>query len=848
MAFSAGTRLGPYEILVPIGAGGMGEVYKARDTRLHRDVAIKVLPRSFAQDADRLRRFQLEAQSAGALNHPNVLVVYDIGAHEGSPYLVTELLEGESLVERLKRGKLSTGKATDYARQAASGLAAAHAEGITHRDIKPANLYLTKDGRIKILDFGLAKQANAAAPAEDAETLTLTEAGMILGTAAYMAPEQARGQTVDHRSDLFSFGCVMYEMLTGVRAFRGDTTADLLGAVVKDDPDLSGITPPGLQRIVAHCLEKSPEQRFQSARDIGFALEAVAEPVGVRTPSVRAAPPPRTPFVKVLAASTALLALACGWLAWRQLQPAPQISFRRLTFRRGLIHAARFTPDGNGVIYSAQWEDEPSEIFTARFDSPGSRAVGFPGSELRAVSSNGELALAQDTKTAINAFSPYGMLARAPLSGGSPRIVEANISFADWSPDGKDWALVRETDRGTQMEFPPGKVIYRTAGYVSEPRIAPSGDRIAFLDHPLPTDNRGSVAVIDRQGNKKTLTGEFLAAQGLAWSPKGDEIWFTAAKIGDRLELWAVTLSGKERLVYSQAVPVFLHDISRDGRALLANDEWRAKLMFRGSGESGERELSWLDWSFLNNLSPDAKLLTFFESGEGAGATPLSYLRETSGTPALLLGSGGYPHLSPDGRAVVAVDSPHVIHVYPAGPGQTRDVTLPGITVSRAGPLADGKTLWFEGSEPGHGSRIYLTTVDGAPPSPLTPEGVRVSPPGGVLNGKYVAVLSGGKLRLYPLPSGEPETVEGWREGERIAGWSADERSLYVYSRNEVPAQMYRLNRTTGARESVLQIAPADRAGLQSGVNNIQITPDGKSYAYSFVQRLAELHWVEGLK
>jgi hypothetical protein len=354
--------------------------------------------------------------------------------------------------------------------------------------------------------------------------------------------------------------------------------------------------------------------------------------------------------------------------------------------------------------------------------------------------------------------------------------------------------------------------------------------------------------VIDRQGNKKTLTGEFLAAEGLAWAPKGDEIWFTAAKTGARLELRAVTSSGKERLVYAQSAPLVLHDISRDGRVLLTNNEWRTKLMLRKSGESGEREVSWLDWSFLNNISPDGKLVTFTESGEGAGSTQLCYLRDTAATSPLLLGPGGYPHLSPDGRTVIAVVPPHVIHIYPAGPGQTRDVTLPGATVVRAGPLADGKTLWFEGSEPGHGSRIFLTSVDSETPRPLTPEGVRLSPPGGVLNGKYVSGFSGGKLRLYPLPSGDPETVEGWRENERIAGWSADERSLYVYSRNEVPTRVYRLNRKTGARELVLQIAPADRAGLQSGVNVIQVTPDTKSYAYSFVQQLGELHWVEGLK
>src|SRR5882724_7920749 len=262
MTATTGTRLGPYEIVALIGAGGMGEVYKARDTRLNRDVAIKVLPESFAEDDDRLRRFQIEAQSAGALNHPNILAIYDIGTFQDSPYLVSELLEGESFAERLKGGKLSTARATDYARQIASGLAAAHAKGITHRDIKPDNLFLTKDGRVKILDFGLAKQAAARATSDNTATVTSTKTGVVMGTAAYMSPEQARGQAVDHRSDIFSFGCVLYEMLMGVRAFGGNTTADLTSAILKDDPELSGIAPPGLQRIVAHCLEKTPEQRF----------------------------------------------------------------------------------------------------------------------------------------------------------------------------------------------------------------------------------------------------------------------------------------------------------------------------------------------------------------------------------------------------------------------------------------------------------------------------------------------------------------------------------------------------------------------------------------------------------
>ena len=520
MTASAGTKLGPYEIVALIGAGGMGEVYKARDTRLNRDVAVKVLPESFADDDDRLRRFQIEAQSAGALNHPNILAIHDIGTYQKSPYLVSEFLDGESLAERLKNGKLSTARAIDYARQIASGLAAAHARGITHRDIKPDNLYLTKDGRIKILDFGLAKQAGARAGGEHIATVTSTQTGVVMGTAAYMSPEQARGQAVDHRSDIFSFGCVLYEMLVGARAFSGSTTADLTSAILKDDPDLSGIAPPGLQRIVAHCLEKTPEQRFQSASDVGFALEAVTlqdtGPKPAYTQSSKS-----TWLLKVLVLSTFILAVGCALLAYLYLRTSPTKTFHRLTFRRGKIHAARFTPDGNSVVYSAQWESEPSEIFTARFDTPGSRGLGFTGAELRAIAPTGELALVQNPRIIANPFAYTGMLALAPFSGGATRAMEDKIDFADWSPDGNEMALVRETDQGTQLECPPGKVLYQTPGFIGEPRVSPDGKRIAFWDHPLPNDNRGAVAIVEKSGQKKTLTGEFQAAEGLAWAPKG---------------------------------------------------------------------------------------------------------------------------------------------------------------------------------------------------------------------------------------------------------------------------------------------------------------------------------------
>jgi eukaryotic-like serine/threonine-protein kinase len=842
MPLANGTRVGPYEITGFIGAGGMGEVFRARDTRLNRDVAIKLLPVSFAADQDRLRRFTLEAQSASALNHPNILTVHDVGAGE-QPYLVTELLEGESLSERLKRGKLSVNRAIDYAKQIAAGLAAAHAKGITHRDIKPDNLYLTKDGRVKILDFGLAKMASA--PVGDATVQAATNAGTVMGTAAYMSPEQARGQAVDQRSDIFSFGCVLYEMLAGHRVFTGPTTADLMSAILTQDADVSVIEPAGLQRIVAHCLEKSPEQRFQSASDIGFALEAVSQ-LGSGANLPVAAPPPKKGLLPWAVAG--VLALALVGVGWLHFRPKPEVRFQRITFRRGTIHTARFTPDGNSVIYSAKWEDEPSEVFTARFDSAGSRPLGFPATQLRAVSATGELALAQKTQAGRNGFAPNGMLARAPLSGGAPRSIEDKIDFADWSPDGKQMAVVRETDQWTQLEFPTGKVLFKTAGYIGEPRISPSGGHIAFLDHPRGNDNGGSVAVVDLAGNLKTLASGYLSEQGLAWSPNGDEVWFTAAKTGDRQELRAVTLAGRERVVFRQSVSIALADISRDGRILLANLEARTKAMFRGASDTAERELSWLDWSLATGISPDGKFLVISESGEGAGAEQQIFLRETSGAPAVLLGpAGGLGLLSSDSQSVVTV-SPDLqaILIYPVGPGGPKRIPLPkGYTVGGSILLADGKTVAFTGNEPGHGERVYLTDLSGAKPRALTPEGVSGR---GSLDGRYFLAVRPEGFRLYPTDGGAPQAVAGMSSGERAAGWSPDDQEVFVFNRNGIPAKVFRVNWKTGRRELLREIAPADRAGLEDRLNSVVITPDGKNYAYSFTQVLSELYLVEGLK
>jgi len=282
MALTAGTKLDGYEVLGrPLGAGGMGEVYRARDSVLKREVAIKVLPSFVSQDPDRLRRFEQEAQAAAALNHPNILAVHQLGIYEGAPYLVSELLEGGTLGQQLMRGPLPVRKAIEHGVQIARGLAAAHEKGILHRDLKPENIFVTKDGRLKILDFGLAKLTQAKNATADDATVTLqqrTDPGHVLGTVGYMSPEQVRGETIDHRTDIFAFGAILYEMLAGKRAFQKPTSPETMTAILHEDPPgISQIvprTPPALLRVVHRCMEKDREQRFHSASDLAFALEA----------------------------------------------------------------------------------------------------------------------------------------------------------------------------------------------------------------------------------------------------------------------------------------------------------------------------------------------------------------------------------------------------------------------------------------------------------------------------------------------------------------------------------------------------------------------------------------------
>ena len=427
MALTPGTKLGPYEIVAPLGAGGMGEVYRARDARLGRDVALKILPESFARDADRLRRFEQEARSVAALNHPNILAVFDVGQDNGSPFLVSELLEGESLRAALDRGSLPQRKTIEYGVQIAHGLAAAHEKGIVHRDLKPENVFITKDGRIKILDFGLAKLAQA--PGSDSDDVTLTgshtAAGVIMGTASYMAPEQVRGEGSDPRTDIFAFGAVLYEMLSGVRAFRRDTAAETMTAVLKDDPpelsDPGRNVSPTLDRIVRRCVEKSPDQRFQSARDLSFALSALS---GTETSSIAraaAAVPRRTPVLLWVVTAAALVAVAgLTWFVARRPVPTTRMQFALAVPDEMSISHMALSRDGSMLVFVSPEESSAMPmLFVQRVGSPNVSALaGTQGASYPFWSPDG----------AYVGFFANGKLQKIAIAGGTPQILASALA------------------------------------------------------------------------------------------------------------------------------------------------------------------------------------------------------------------------------------------------------------------------------------------------------------------------------------------------------------------------------------------------------------------------------------
>jgi eukaryotic-like serine/threonine-protein kinase len=859
-----GKSIGHYQIISLLGKGGMGEVYRARDTRLGREVAIKVLPREYSADADRLRRFEREARAAGMLNHPNILTIYDVGIHDGAPYLVSELLEGVTLREQLRGAALPLRRAFDYAVQMARGLAAAHDKGIVHRDLKPENLFITKDGRLKILDFGLAKLRQpppGSAVDTGAPTHPLNTApGVVMGTVGYMSPEQVRAEEVDHRSDIFAFGAILYEMLAGLPAFRGASAAETMNAVLKEEPsDLSQTNrniAPALERLMRRCLEKSAEERFQSARDLAFALEALS---GASAPSAVAqavAPVRSRRRLWLLLASALLIAtVALGaFFAGKRVEKTPP-EFHRLTFRRGKISAARFAPDGQTIFYSATWQGESSpQIYSTRPESPESRPLGQSDAHLLAISASGEMAIALHPSHLGGGANIKGTLAQMPMNGSAPRPVLQDVIAADWAPDGRRLAIVRELNGRNRLEFLSGTVLYETTDVIPRLRISPKGELIAFAEGRSSAED-SSIAVVDHAGKKKSLSNGWSVITGIAWSPGGDEIWFTAGKVLGNVALYAVTLSGEERLVAQVPHGMYLFDISHDGRILLASFSINKEIKCLPPNEVQERDLSWLDWGHVADISVDGRMLLLTEGGEGGGAGRTAYLRKTDGSPPIPLGKGDAQALSPDGAWALVIHRTRFpspvssqVMLLPIGAGESRALTHNQINWLRAIWFPDGKRILLSGNEQGQNPRSYILELEGGKPRPITPEGTvgrLVSPDGRWL----ITSNAQQKLSLFPVAGGDPRPIPGQASRDEPIQWSTDGGSIYVRQDGGDLniMRVYRLDLATGRRGLWKEYIPADPVRAAQFLP-LALTPDGNSYAYTYARNFYDLYLVKGLK
>jgi class 3 adenylate cyclase/Tol biopolymer transport system component/predicted Ser/Thr protein kinase len=849
--------LARYQILERVGVGGMGVVFKACDRETGEIVALKVLRPEIADQSALVDGFKNELRLARKITHKNVCRIYDFNRSEGTAFITMEFVKGESLRRVLDRfGALNLRKATNVARQICEGLSEAHSQGIVHRDLKPENLFVTNDGRVKILDFGLAKltQADGAAgPQTNLPTAAGTEPGVVMGTLGYMSPEQVKGKPADARSDIFSFGAILHEMLSGARAFHRDTAAETMSAILREEPpDLSATNKnvqPGLERVVRHCLEKSPEERFHSAHDLAFDLEAIS---GTSASGITARPAAVSRFRPLPLAAAALAAaalLAAGYFVGKSKGVSDPPTFKQLTFRHGAIWSARFGSDGKTILTTAVWDGKPAEIYVSRPETPESQTFGVPDSDVAAVSSTGEIAvlLKADWNTA---FTRAGTLARVGATGGAPRELLEKVECADWTPDGKEMLIVRSDQGKSRLEYPAGKVLFETRGWIGNPRFSRRGDRIAFLDHPAINDDGGTVAIVDLAGKKTTISPVFATSSGLAWSPDGSEVWYTAAEVGGNRTLHSSTPSGRTRTIARVAGTLTLYDVSADGRVLISHDAQQQGFVALGPGASREVDLTWLDWSLLNDLSADGQTFIFTGTGEGGGRGYSVYMRRLDGSPAVRLGEGNAQALSPDGKRVLAFVSkegaPPEMVIYPTGAGEPTKVAADGLVLRGARWMPDGTQILAVASEGDKLSRTWIFDTQGGKRRAITPEGFR----GNVLSrdGKrFVGRTPDNPAVIFSIDGGESTPIAGLDKADQVVGWAPDGR-LYVRKggASAIPVPIVLLDPATGKQEPWRTLVPADATGVNAVVS-IRIAPNG-AYAYSYYRQLSTLFLVEGVR
>ncbi len=874
MALSQGDRLGPYEVVAPLGAGGMGEVYRAKDTRLGRDVAVKVLPQHLSSNPEIRARFEREAKTVSSLNHPHICTLHDVGREGETDYLVMELIEGETLAQRLTKGALPLPEVLKLGAQIADALDRAHRAGVMHRDLKPGNVMLTRSGA-KLLDFGLAR-ATGLGPASDltsSQTVAgpLTAAGTIIGTFQYMAPEQLEGHEADARADLWALGCVLYELATGRPAFEGKSQASLITAIMGSDPapisQLSPLAPPALDRLVQACLAKDPADRIQSAHDVKLHLQwltAGGSQTGAAAPATarsHGGGRRRFPWLRV---ATVVLALALGVLAgyFGRGRSAPtsagmaDVTYTPITFEEGFVFAARFAPDGRTIVYSADWDGRPRDVFVTSLDSPDFRPLGFPGADLLGISRSGELAiLSGSTVTGGNPYTRTGTFARASLTGSAPRPELDGVRFADFGA-GNAMAVIRDDERRRTVEYPVGQVLAEMpivngrswanqAGFVV-PRVSPSGDYVAFFDTRLTGAN--TVRVFDRSGKLVVSSPPFSDWWDLAWT-SSNEVWYSAAEVGGRqTAIFGLDLKGRRRVVFRAPGSLTLHDISPHGDVLGSIDHILNRIEVVDGGGPVPVDRSWREGGNVAAFSATHALL-LNQSGDSGGPRGSVYYWPPSGREPIRIADGSGLALSPDsGKAlVVSSESPPKVSIVPTGAGQPRVLDLgPVESVEWAGWHPDGRIV-VEIVRPGAKPIVHVLSPEGRSPVALLPEGNVLR--GGNLfspdGSSIVAIDALGKLAVCTLAASACRPLTGARDDDEVAGWSADGKSVFVYRKQSIPVQVDRIEVASGARSAWKTVQPMYAAVC--GLGTVIASPDG-ALAYGYSRARSELYVIKGLK
>jgi hypothetical protein len=861
MPIAPSTKVSHYEVLSLLGAGGMGEVFRARDQRLGREVAIKVIKAEQSKEA--VARFGQEARAAGGLNHPGIVAVFDIGEHEGQAYVVTELLEGETLRKKLASGPLSARKTAVLGAQVARALAAAHARGVIHRDIKPENLFVSNDGNVKILDFGLAKLRERDKDPQT-ETMSLTGPGVLLGTGPYMPPEHARGQVVDERGDIFSFGVTLYEMAGGRRPFTGNTLADVLTSILREDPPpLPPQVPPAMQAVIRRCLEKDPDDRFGSARDLAFALEASVgggEEASIRSTSglpesqlrsgggvppletsVTPAPPAQTRgwIAKARkAAWPAILLVAVGLSVFltRRYGTPGEPRFTRVSFGHELVTRARFGVEEGTVVFSSRVEGRPPRIFVRRRDQPLPVPLEIEDADLLSVSSKGEIAILLTPKIR-SPFVATGRLARMPLSGGAPREVMEHVALAEWAPDGDSLALVTDSEGVARLEFPRGTTLFETSGLIPAFRFSPRGDRIAFLHQPVRGQGVAQLMITAFKEKPLALGRQFspggLAA--IAWDPKGEHIIVGGAA------LRSISMTGERSAPLPLPSGASIHDVDANGRLLIDAHERRADILASTKG-SAPRSLSHLSFSLATALSPDDELLAFMEAGAGG---PRACIRRLSDNTIVELGAGVPTSFSPDGKFLLTLVGPGV-SLLPTGVGDPRPV--PGVRANEVefGSFSpDGKQVTFVENQPDGTVRVFVQGVEGDAKQTTVFSGKAAW--GGVIfdadSKGLVTGLSDKGLVVLPLDGGPARPIRGTLSGD-IPIMVAASGTLYLQQLEDLPGRIYAVDMKTGVREVAVETPATDPAGV-FGYGPAVISPDRRTWATTVHRHLSRLTIVE---